>query len=79
MSNFLNLNLKDFIKGLVVAVISAVITFVYEALQSGTLFQAGSLKAVGLVALTAFLAYIIKNLLTNVQGELFKADPLKKK
>jgi VIT1/CCC1 family predicted Fe2+/Mn2+ transporter len=79
MSAFLNLNWKDFIKGLVVAVISAVITFVYETIQSGTLFQAGSLKAVGLVALTACLAYIIKNLLTNVQGELFKADPLKKK
>jgi VIT1/CCC1 family predicted Fe2+/Mn2+ transporter len=74
MSKFLNLNSEDFAKGLLVAIITAVLTFAYEALQSGTLFAPGSLKTVGLVALSAMISYLLKNLFTNSQGQFLKAE-----
>ncbi len=36
-SNFLNLNWMDLLKGLLVAVIGAILTGVYQALQAGTI------------------------------------------
>ena len=74
MSNFLNLNWNDLGKGLLVAVITAVLTFAYEALQSGSLFAPGSLKTIGLTALTAAVAYLLKNLFTNSTGKILKTE-----
>ena len=36
-SSFLTLNTRDFVKGLFIAVITAVITVVYTTIQTGTL------------------------------------------
>jgi VIT1/CCC1 family predicted Fe2+/Mn2+ transporter len=74
-STFLQLNLRDFFKGLVLAILAAVITWAYEAVQAGTLFDPESLKNVGMVALAAVLAYLVKNLLTNSQGEIATPEP----
>jgi len=68
-SKLFKLNAKDFIKGLIVAVLTAVITFAYEAIQTGELFSMVTLKKMGMVALGALLAYLIKNLLTNSQDQ----------
>jgi VIT1/CCC1 family predicted Fe2+/Mn2+ transporter len=68
-SSFLNLNWADFGKGLIVAVITAILTFAYETLQAGTLFAPGSLKTVGIIALTAMISYLLKNLFTNSTGQ----------
>jgi hypothetical protein len=73
-SNFLSLNLRDFFKGLVLAVITAVMTSAYELLQAGTLFDKESLKKVGMVALAALLAYIIKNFFSNSKGEILTPE-----
>jgi hypothetical protein len=73
-SEFLAINWRDFFKGLILAVITAVITTVYELLQTGTLFQSESLKQIGLVALGAFLAYIIKNFFDNSKGEFLTPE-----
>ena len=73
-SLFLSLNLRDFFKGLVYAVIAAVITWAYEALQNDTLFTPEGLKAGGMVALSAFLAYLINNFFTNSKGEMLTKE-----
>jgi VIT1/CCC1 family predicted Fe2+/Mn2+ transporter len=73
-SLFLQLNFRDFFKGLVLAVLAAIITWAYEAVQAGTLFDPASLKAVGMVALAAILAYLVKNLFQNSQGEMFTPE-----
>jgi hypothetical protein len=62
-SSFLSLNTKDFIKGLLLAVLTTVITIVYNSLQAGDLTF--DWKSIGTTALTTALAYIMKNLLTN--------------
>jgi hypothetical protein len=71
-STFLNLNTKDFIKGLLVAVLSAVITILYNTIQTGSLDF--DWKSIGVVALTSALAYIMKNLFTNSTGSLLKKE-----
>lgn len=71
-SPFLNLNSQDFIKGLVVAVLSSVIAILYSTVQAGSL--AFDWKTIGTVALTSALGYIMKNLFTNSNDELMKKE-----
>ena len=66
-SQFLNLNLRDLAKGLLVAVISAVVTALYQIVSTGAFPSIQDLKSVGLVALTTGLAYLIKNFFTPTQ------------
>jgi hypothetical protein len=68
-STFLNLNTNDFLKGLIMAVLSTVITIVYQTVESGSLIF--DWKSIGTMALTTALAYIMKNLFTNSAGKFF--------
>ena len=71
-STFLSLNSKDFIKGLVVAVLSSVVAILYSTVQTGSL--AFDWTTIGTVALTSALGYIMKNLFTNSNDELMKKE-----
>jgi len=71
-STFLSLNSKDFLKGLVMAVLTAVISIVYTSVQAGSLEF--DWKTIGLTALSSALAYIMKNLFTNSSGEMLKKE-----
>jgi hypothetical protein len=73
-STFLTLGSKDFIKGLLVAVLSAVITIVYNTIQTGSLTF--DWKTIGMTALTSAVAYIMKNLFSNSNGKFLKKEPL---
>jgi hypothetical protein len=72
-SLFFTLNKQDYLKGLIVAVISAVITVIYSTIQTGTLTL--DWKAIATAALSAALAYITKNLLTNSEDKFLAKDP----
>ncbi len=75
-SKFFSLKLGDWIKGLILAVLTAIVATVYELLQnSGLQFGWAEIKYIGTAALMAFLAYISKNLLTNSEGGFLKKDP----
>lgn len=71
-STLFTLDNKDFIKGLLVAVLSAVITILYNTIETGSLNF--DWKAIGTMALTSALGYILKNLLTNSTGQFLKKD-----
>lgn len=73
-STFLSLNLRDLLKGLLMAVLSAVITYAYEAIQAGVVFDVEFLKSMGMVSLSTVLAYLLKNLLDNSQGQFLKKE-----
>jgi GTPase Era involved in 16S rRNA processing len=62
-STFLSLNTTDFLKGLVVAVLTSVLTIIYTSLQTGSLVF--DWKTIATTALTSAIAYVSKNLLTN--------------
>ena len=74
-SSLLTLNSRDWIKGLVVAVITAIITVVYNTIQAGALVL--DWKAISIAGISAALAYITKNLLTNSQDQLLTKEPTK--
>lgn len=61
-SNFLSLNTTDFLKGLLVAVITPVFTILITSLNAGTLTF--DWKAIGITAAIAGLSYLTKNWLS---------------
>jgi hypothetical protein len=67
MSTIFNLNIQDLAKGLILTVLTSVITIVYNTVSAGSLTF--DWQAIGLTALTSGLAYLMKNLLTNSKGE----------
>lgn len=67
MSTFLNLNVQDLVKGLIVTMLTSVLTIAYKTVSAGSLTF--DWQAIGLTALTSGLAYLMKNLLTNSKGE----------
>lgn len=73
-SKFLSLDLKDALNGFLVAFLSAALTGIITTLDSGVLPTLSELKSAGIVGLTAGLSYLLKNLLTNSQGEILKKD-----
>ncbi len=72
MSNLFTLNWKDFLKGLLMAVLAPVIAIIYQSVELGSLTFDWStiLKA----SLLAGLAYIMKNFLTDSNGKFFGKD-----
>lgn len=60
------LSIPDGVKTFVVALLTAMITAGWQAIQTG----ATDVKTVGKVALAAGLAYIIKQLVTDTDGKL---------
>jgi hypothetical protein len=73
-SKLFSINIRDIAKGIILAVLSAVITFLYSAIQAGDWWNKTTLKEIGVVALTAFLAYVIKNFLTNSSDGILKPE-----
>ncbi len=60
-----NLSSKDFLRGLLVAVITAPITIILQSLNEGSLVF--DWKSIGAVALAGGLSYIIKNIGTPAE------------
>lgn len=71
-SPFLNIDLNDLGKGLILAVLTSVMTIIYTTVQAGSL--SFDWKLIATTALTSGLGYLLKNLLTNSEGQTFKKD-----
>lgn len=71
-SSIFSLNWKDLAKGLVVAVLGAVLGIITVSIQAGSLSfdWAAILKTATLTA----AAYLLKNLVTNNNDEILKKD-----
>ena len=72
-SNFFTLNWSDFGKGIVVAVMTSVLTYVYQAVETGDFTQI-EWKVVGTTAALSAVGYLFKNLVTNSEGEVLKRE-----
>jgi hypothetical protein len=67
MSKLWSLSRNDFIKGMVVSVLSAVLTLILQVLQSGGKIDVRTIET---VAITALVAYLLKALGTDQNGDL---------
>jgi TctA family transporter len=72
-SKFLALNSRDWIKGLVVSVLGAVLGLISTFIESGNLHF--DWPTIGKAALLAGVAYITKNLFTNSKDEILSTEP----
>ena len=73
-SALFRLNLNDFVKGLVVAVLTAGLGAIAPAVSAGAITVA-VLQTAGWSGLAGGIAYLTKNLVTNSQGEMAKPEP----
>jgi hypothetical protein len=71
-SSFLSLNWRDAGKGAILAILTPVITIITQSLNSGSLTF--DWKAISITALSAFLAYLVKNFLTPASVTLQNVD-----
>lgn len=75
-SGFLKLNINDFWKGFILAVITAILTGIYNAISTttGFAFTWEFFKPELIAGLLAGIGYLIKNIAQNNQGVPFSGD-----
>ena len=71
LSKLFKINLLDLLKGIVIAIISAILDYLYESLSNGKIIR---FIEIGVVSLTSFLAYITNRFFSNSKGQYFKKD-----
>lgn len=77
-SKLFSLNTQDYIKGFVTAVLCAIIIGLHQGLTATPPhFPAtwADWQAILLVGVSTGIAYLAKNVFTNSEGKLFKAEP----
>lgn len=77
MSNFLSLNKRDVINGIIVAFLSAALAGTIAALEAGVLPSVDDLKADAVFGLKAAAAYLLKNIFSNNEGIFGSTDSSK--
>ncbi len=76
MSNFMNLNFKDLLKGFAVAVVMAILVSVYTAIEANQFPTTWAQWSIILLSgLGAGIAYLIKNFVTNSGDKMLKKEP----
>jgi len=74
-SKFLNLNWADLGKGLLIAFLTALLGGILELLQAGELPTTWvAFQPILEVSLSAAVAYLLKNMFTNSEGQLMKGE-----
>ena len=74
-SKFLKLNAKDFFRGLLIAMVAAMINGLINVLDNGAVFTWVTIKPVLIAGVSAALSYLLKCLATNSQDQMFKREP----
>jgi hypothetical protein len=76
-SKFFTLNARDFFRGLIVAVGTAIGTGVAAILKTGQIPDSSDMQTIGTAGAAAGVAYLTKNLFTNSDDNFAKAEPKK--
>jgi hypothetical protein len=74
-ANQFSLTIKDGVKGLITSILTVIVTMLFSIVNSGT-FPATwtDWKPIVLAAISAGLAYILKNWLTNSDDQFLKKE-----
>jgi hypothetical protein len=73
-SKFLKLTAPDWLKGLVMAFIGAIVAGVYQLFQTGSALNWITLKPILFVAIGTALSYLIKNFFSNSAGQFATSE-----
>ncbi len=74
-SPLFSLKYRDLIKGLVVSVLTTIITALAAIFKDGNMPTMGEWRSIGIAALGAGAGYLLKNLFTNSQDQILKKEP----
>lgn len=75
LSKFLGLNIADIVKSGIMAFLGAFLTGFYKFIEMGSFPESwAQWKPIVLGGLISMVGYLIKNVLTNNQGEFLKQD-----
>ena len=74
-TKFGNIDLNDFLHGLITAMIASLVTGVYQLLQTSAALDWTTLKPVVIAGVGAGLAYVLKNLFQNSNGQFAQPEP----
>lgn len=70
-SNLFTLNFKDFLKGLIIAILAPVLLVIQQSLDSGQFIF--NWKQIVITSISAGLAYLIKNFISDSKGNVLGA------
>ena len=73
-SEFLHLNARDFLKGMIVVTICTFITGIYQVVAGGGAIDWLTVKPVVIAAVGSAVSYLTKNLLTNSKDDFMKSE-----
>lgn len=74
LSKFGAINIRDAVNGFLITFLTASLNGIVQTLDAGHLPTIEQIKADAMIGFTAGLSYLIKNLLQNSKGEVFKKD-----
>lgn len=77
MSNFLNLNWKDLGKGLLLTVLTTLFSGLGVYFSQNSLPTWPEFEVILISSGGASISYLLKNLMTNSQGQFLKSEPSK--
>lgn len=74
---FLQLSSKDFLKGLILSILTVIVAGLYAALSATPPHfpTSGEWVTLAMSGLTAGVAYLMKNLFTNSKDQFLKTEP----
>ena len=72
ISDYLKINLFDLTKGLIVAAFTSIVVLISDTIAAGT--WTFNWTGIWQTGVAAAVAYLMKQLVTNNQGELLKKD-----
>lgn len=73
-SKIFGINLKDIVKALVLAFLTAFLTGLYQLIQTGGVISWQTMQPILFTSVAAVLAYILKNFLTNSEDKFLKKE-----
>lgn len=73
-SNFLSLGWRDFLRGLIIAILTPVLVIIQQSLDTGSLIF--NWQTIGYSAIAGGVAYLLKNILTSPDSKPISADDI---
>ncbi|NOU18401.1 MAG: hypothetical protein HOO91_12665 [Bacteroidales bacterium] len=74
-SKFLKLDAKDIVKAIILTFITALLTGIYQLLQTDTPPTWDLLKPVLMTSIAAVIGYLLKNVFTNSNDKFLQREP----
>jgi len=74
-SKIFTLDWRDLLNGLIIAILTAILTGIIDILGNGAVFDWVHIKPIIIAGITAAFAYLLKSLSTNSRNQFLTKEP----